>query len=138
QVSADHTSIPVHAEEIGQLTGPATDLQHESAGGNLLVQEGGEHRASGAGLEPFPIVQIIVVWKRRALVELLHDVGDVDLLGIPLVGHEELWDAVDDRVVPTTGRAPQTVRRVGQLAAATGTAHQLSEERRSRKLVTHG
>ena len=133
QVGADDAATPVHAEEVGELGGAAARLQHQSARRDLLVEQAGEYAGPGLVAQALAAVEIVVVGKRRLLVELLDDVGDVALALAPLVGNEELGDAVRHGIVLAALAAAERHALLAQGAAAGGAAHDI-EERPARDL----
>src|SRR5712691_7328810 len=108
QVGTYRAPTPIHAEEIRELAGAAARLEHQRIGWNLLVQNAGKDTEPCFLTKGFAAVHIVVIGKRRLLVEILDDVRHVQLAVPPIVGHEKLRNSVRDRI---TLRAAMTDQR---------------------------
>src|SRR3989344_650006 len=119
QVGADDLTAR-DTEESGQLAGTATNLQNAGVVRDGFIQAAGVQSTSRFVDQRTYRVMVIVIGKRRLLVESLDDVGYVLGIGYLLVRPEQLWDVSIDRKPMSTGFADQCIAIAAQFLVATG------------------
>ena len=108
-------------QEIRELPSAAADLDDPGVVRDLFVQQTCEQPAAGLLQQRAHVVQVVVIRKRRFLVELFYTLGHVRVFQIRIVGRvEQSWNVILDRILCAgsrverkTGRDDERLSRAG-------------------------
>src|SRR5271157_6580255 len=117
-VCCEDGPAPGHAQKIAQLACAAANFKGPGAEGNLFVRQAGKYAAGRFFPQAQTGIQLIIVGKRSFLVERLHDLRHVRLIGRPIVQPEQLRNSTFAGKRPPAGRTTDWIAG-GVEAAAT-------------------
>src|SRR5271157_5970047 len=117
-IGCENGSAPSQTQKITQLACAAANFKHPGPEGNLFIEQAGKYAAGRFFPQAQTGIQVIVVGKGSFLVERLHDLRHVRLVGRPIVQPEQLRKSTLAGKRPPAGRTTDWIAG-GVEAAAT-------------------
>ena len=122
-----------------ELTGATATVENQRIRRDLVVEELREAALVGLANQAPDAVELLIVWKRRVLIECLHVGGNVLTILGPLIGNEHQGDVVRYWKNLAASGAHQSIVAAIEIALASGATQQreIGEERSSLLVVRH-